>query len=71
VTVGKEESDSVGEEDTLLHGETLLVVSAGNSEDVALPLVTDAERCEGKGLRVRMNDWERYVKGKGWIARLR
>jgi len=27
--------------DTLLHGETLLVVATGDSEDVSLPLVTD------------------------------
>ena len=30
-----------GEEDALLHGETLLVVSAGDAEDVALPLVAE------------------------------
>lgn len=39
VAVGEEKADTVGNEDTLLHGETLLVVSTGDTEDVALPLV--------------------------------
>lgn len=42
VAVAEEEADTVGEEDTLLHGETLLVVSTGDAEDVALPLVTES-----------------------------
>lgn len=41
VTVGKEETDTVGEKDTLLHGETLLVVAASDTEDVALPLIAE------------------------------
>ena len=41
MTVGEEETDTVGEEDTLLHGETLLVVAASNAEDVALPLIAE------------------------------
>lgn len=41
VAVGEEEADTVGVEDTLLHGETLLVVSSGDAEDVALELVAD------------------------------
>jgi hypothetical protein len=28
-------------EDTLLHGEALLVVAAGDSDDVALPVITE------------------------------
>ena len=42
VAVREQQAHTVGEEDTLLHGETLLVVAAGDAEDVALPLVTDA-----------------------------
>jgi hypothetical protein len=41
VAVGKEETDTVGEEDTLLHGETLLVVTTSNAENVALPLIAN------------------------------
>ena len=41
VAVREEEADTVGEEDALLHGEALLVVAAGNTEDVALPLVAE------------------------------
>lgn len=41
VAVGEEELDTVGEEDTLLHGETLLVVSTGDTEDVPLPLISE------------------------------
>lgn len=41
VAVGEEEADTAGVEDTLLHGETLLVVSSGDAEDVALELVAD------------------------------
>ena len=42
VAVREQQAHTVGEEDTLLHGEALLVVAAGDAEDVALPLVTDA-----------------------------
>lgn len=41
VAVGEEEADAVGVHDTLLHGETLLVVATGDAEDVALPLVAE------------------------------
>jgi hypothetical protein len=41
VALGEEKTDTVGEKDTLLHGETLLVVSTGDAEDVALVLVTE------------------------------
>ena len=40
LTNSEENAGSVVAQDTLLHLETLLVVSAGNSEDVALVLVT-------------------------------
>jgi hypothetical protein len=39
VAFGEEEFDSVGEEDALLHWETLLVVSACDAGDVTLPFV--------------------------------
>lgn len=42
VAIGEEESDTSRVHDTLLHWETLLVVAAGDSEDVALELVADA-----------------------------
>ena len=42
VTVGEEESDTVGEENTLLHGETLLVVSTSDTEDISSPLGTQS-----------------------------
>ncbi len=45
VASGEQEADTVGGHDTLLHGETLLVVAAGDLEDVALELV--AERVAG------------------------
>ena len=41
VTLGEEQADTVGEEDTLLHGETLLVVTTTDAEDVTLPLFTE------------------------------
>lgn len=41
VAVGQEESDTGRVHDTLLHRETLLVVAAGDAEDVALPLVAE------------------------------
>ena len=41
VAVGEQEADTAGVHDTLLHGETLLVVAAGDAEDVALELVAD------------------------------
>ena len=45
VTLGQQEADTGGEEDTLLHGETLLVVTSGDTENVTLELV--AERVDG------------------------
>jgi hypothetical protein len=39
VAVGEEEFHSVGEEDALLHGKPLLVITAGDTEDVALKFV--------------------------------
>jgi hypothetical protein len=40
VTLGKKELDTGGVENTLLHGETLLVVTTSDLKDVALELVT-------------------------------
>lgn len=42
VAVGEEEADTGRVHDTLLHRETLLVVAAGDADDVALPLVAQA-----------------------------
>jgi len=41
VAIGEEKSNSSGMHDTLLHRETLLVVAAGDLEDVALELVAN------------------------------
>ncbi len=41
MTVGQQQTDTVGQEDTLLHRETLLVVSSSNPEDISLELVRD------------------------------
>ena len=40
VAISEQETDTSRVHDTLLHGETLLVVTAGDAEDVALPLIT-------------------------------
>lgn len=42
VALGEQESDTGWVKDTLLHWETLLVVAAGDLEDVALEFVADA-----------------------------
>jgi hypothetical protein len=42
VAVGEQQADSSGMHDSLLHGETLLVVAAGDLEDVALELLANA-----------------------------
>jgi hypothetical protein len=41
MTIGKEEADTVWDKNTLLHRETLFVVTASNAEDVALPFVAN------------------------------
>lgn len=41
MAVSEQEADTVGDKDTLLHRETLLIVAAGDTEDVALPLVAE------------------------------
>ena len=47
MSLGEEEPDPGLGEDALLHGESLLVVAAGDAEDVALPLVA-----EGGGVNI-------------------
>jgi len=42
VALGEQQADTGGVHDTLLHGEALLVVAAGDLEDVTLELITDA-----------------------------
>lgn len=41
MVVGQEESDTMGEEDALHHGETLLVVTTGDTENVTLPFISN------------------------------
>lgn len=41
LTLSEENAGSTLDEDTLLHGETLLVISSSDSEDVALVVVTE------------------------------
>jgi hypothetical protein len=41
VTLAQEKTDTVGKKDTLLHGETLLIVTSGDTENVTLEFVTD------------------------------
>ena len=46
VALLEEESDAAVGEDTLLHGEALLVVAAGDAEGVSLPLIAQARRVD-------------------------
>lgn len=46
VTVGEEEADTVGEENTLLHRETLFVVATSDTENIAFPLITERISCD-------------------------
>ena len=41
VALAQQQADTVGQKDTLLHGETLLVVTTGNAENVTLEFVTE------------------------------
>lgn len=41
VTSRQEQAGTASKENTLLHGETLLVVTTGNLQDVTLPLITE------------------------------
>ena len=41
MALAEQESDTTVGEDTLLHGEALLVVASGDPEDIALPLVAE------------------------------
>lgn len=45
VAVGEEEAHSSWVHDSLLHGETLLVVAAGDLEDIAFEFIADAITC--------------------------
>jgi hypothetical protein len=42
VALGQQQAHTVGQKDTLLHGETLLVVTARNTENVPLKFVTES-----------------------------
>jgi len=42
VAFGEEEFDTGREHDTLLHRKALLVITAGDAEDIALPFITEA-----------------------------
>lgn len=60
VTVSQEETGSLGEENTLLHWETLLVVTTGDAENVTLPLGTQGlsgNAGERNGQRIRCKRW--------------
>lgn len=46
MAVGEEETDTVGKENTLLHWETLLVVTASDAENVALPFIANSVGCD-------------------------
>jgi len=41
VALGKQETNTVGKENTLLHREPLLVIAASDTEDVALPFIAE------------------------------
>jgi len=41
MTIGEEEFDSVGEEDSLFHGESLFVITTCDTDDVTFPFVTN------------------------------
>jgi hypothetical protein len=41
VTLAQQETDTVGQENTLLHGETLFVVTTRDAENVTLELITE------------------------------
>jgi hypothetical protein len=41
MAVGEQKTNAMRDENTLLHGETLLIVSTGNAKDVAFPFVTE------------------------------
>jgi hypothetical protein len=47
VTLAEKETDAAGGENSLLHGEALLVVASGDAENVTLPLLA-----EGKGVNL-------------------
>jgi hypothetical protein len=42
VAIGKEEADTVGDENALFHRKPLLIIAAGDAEDISLELVTNS-----------------------------
>ena len=42
MAIVKEEADTMGNENTLFHRKTLLVIAAGDTEDITLELVTNS-----------------------------
>lgn len=75
MSLGKQESHSGWVQDSLLHWESLLVVSSGDLEDVSLELVTDTVTWnlvshslvhEDTDLSVVI-DIDQFVRPIGWV----
>jgi hypothetical protein len=56
VTLGEQETGTSGTEDTLLHGETLLVVSTSDLKDVTLELITESVSLDLSGHTLVVED---------------
>lgn len=76
VSLAQKEANTVVQEDTLHHGETLFVVSTGDLEDVALPLVSenvsinflgDALVVEGTQFAL-IDDLDQLLTTSGWVS---
>jgi hypothetical protein len=42
VAIGEEKADTMRDKNTLLHGKALLVIAAGDAEDITLELVANS-----------------------------
>jgi hypothetical protein len=65
VTLAQEKADTVGKKDTLLHGETLLIVTTRDAENVTLELVTNGVTRNFSGHALVHEDTTRGRKGNG------
>jgi hypothetical protein len=65
VTLAQKKANTVGKKDTLLHGETLLIVTTRDAENVTLELVTNGVTRNFSGHALVHEDTTRGRKGNG------
>jgi len=70
VTITHENSGSASHENTLFHGESVLIVAAGNLEDISLELITEVVTSDllSHSLSEELKQFFVVINGNGLLA---